>query len=107
MTNKIWILGFHSFLPLVFVFVFVGSDIEIVTIGMWFEKGLPIAKVYAIVTLYTLLTGLFLFIYYIQHAARSRSLPLIKKIGWIAFIVYGNFIAFPLYFWFNIRCSDS
>ena len=100
------ILGILSFIPAVCLVGLAGCYFVFV---LWVmnsdptECGLPKGGIlFLVFFLLALILSVFLLFYYIFHAVRSKEIDGDLKPLWIAGLIIGNVIIFPVYWYINI-----
>lgn len=105
-SQKIFV-GFLSFLPILFIIIFMIGFILI--IGKLVNAGEPEAEAFAanfipffILIALSSLLSFALLIYYIIHAVNNTNISSNERIVWILVFIFAGVIGFPIYWYMRI-----
>jgi hypothetical protein len=107
------VLGFLTIWPILYIILFILFICSMVMVPV-LQKEAPESNGpgYSMIALFglhglTMLIGIFLFAFYIIHAARNTKIEGLEKIIWILIIAVVGFVTMPIYWYVHIWKEGS
>ena len=105
-TKKI-VLGFFTFWPILYIFIFLGFIITAVAIAAThshdnMSKNMSLFFLIFPLHIFTMLEIMGMMIYYVIDAMKRQKLPPDRRTLWVVLLILGNMIAMPFYWYFFI-----